>query len=193
MEDLAEHKGVLSTLKAAEFLASHMPRKQIQGAGKRITDALRNALELARNGVCDTDTLQASLLRSLGPEAASEIQHRFCCDASALLDTMFRSDELDNPQAAATLPHKARLLLLAEHLQELKSLQLGGLHHEAAEVEFLELVERAHQLRNALAGTHARLEAGLDEVFAGQVRLADGKLVAVESHRQQKKSITTLA
>jgi len=187
-EDLAEYHGVLSTLKAAEFLASHFPQEQIQGAGKRIADALSNALVLAQKGVRDTDTLQASLLRSLGPEAASEIRHRFDRDVSGLLDTI-RSVQLDNPQAVATLPYKARLLLLAEHLQKLKSLQQGGLHHQAAEVEFVELAERAHQVRDLLAGTHTRLEAGLDEVFAGQVRLADGKLVAVEHHRRRYQNL----
>mmetsp|Transcript_146 Transcript_146/g.336 ORF Transcript_146/g.336 Transcript_146/m.336 type:complete len:181 (-) Transcript_146:266-808(-) len=173
-------------LKAAEFLASQLPRQQIRGAGKRIADALSKALVLAQNGVRDTDTLQASLLRSLGPEAMPEVQHRFCCDVSGILDTVFSSSQHDNPQAVATLPYKARLLLLADHLQELKSLQLGSLHHEAAELEFAEAVERAHKLRNLLAGTHTQLEAGLDEVFEGQVRLADGKLVAVEDHWRSK-------
>lgn len=192
-DHLQEHKSVLSLLRAAEFLAQQQSSSQKQDLdvsdGPR-TDfgliwALNAALALAQHDVRDAETLEAALIcgaipRAGGTGAAAafmeQVRRSFGEEVAEIVGVLTGSAAQEDP---STLPIKAKLIVLSQQFWSLKSLQIGGLADEAAADSFRIRVRRAWEVRRLLAGTHKNLEAGLDEVFGGQVRLASGELVPV--------------
>lgn len=94
-------------------------------------------------------------------------------------NTLVRPVDVADTLACAHLPHKAKLVLLAEHVRHIQDIQEHGLREAEAENHFREDVQRAMAVREFLRGTHEELEAALDHVFQSQVRLASGELMPV--------------
>lgn len=186
---MSEHKAVLSLLLAAEWRAS-LDHKL--NRGEQIGVGVGTALVLASRSVRDLETLQAALLYAGGPLTPQELSvHRKLGNevariTSALADLSLSSGEEDGRLGLSIdtdsgrlrqLPYKAKLVLLARVFESLREMQLGGLESEGLKV-FRDYMEKAIEIRQALRGTHENLEAGLDEIFNGQVRLVpSGQLV----------------
>jgi hypothetical protein len=165
-----------------------------------ILRGLEVALELAqRGGIRDSATLRAALVRGalltgvLGHDrehTEEQIRERFGNQVANIVGCLMGlppGDDLNiehevDTEREKNLPYKAKLILLAEHLWGLRDLQVNGLRTEVEAQTFRGCVSRARETRRVLAGTHADLEASLDEVFNGQVRLASGELVPVLSN-----------
>lgn len=192
-EVLAEHRAVYSLLLAAEFLAQQQHNGQAGGAagGEGLLRALNIAVVLAQHGVRDSETLQAALVRGAlhfggaaatraSDQAASvavavpveKVRKRFGEEVGAIVG---RLSEAEGRRLCA----KAKVILLAEMFWDLREMQVKGLADESATVAFCDFARQALEVRNSLKGTHPGLEADLDEVFGGQVRLASGELVPV--------------
>jgi len=192
-EELPEHKACSSLLRAAEFMA-----RRSSGGADQIIRRCSTALILAQRGVRDVETLQAALLQGIGfkrPEGSQEVPAD--CPELAMIRSRFGEEVAEvvsalqaagvggrfllGPGELARLPHRARLAVIGDHLRGLRDLQVAGLDGLAAEHAFAQRLLAARRVRAELAGTHPELEAGLDEVFRGQVRVASGELVPVAS------------
>jgi len=203
-ETLDEHKAVYSLLLAAEFLAQHQKNGRDQGAdsGAGFSRALNVALVLAQHGIRDSETLQAALVRDAlslaggtsdeitpgAPTLVDKVRTRFGAEVAQIVGSLASCSERDG-EGLKRLPAKAKLILLAEMFWDLRAIQIGGLANERDARAFRECASQARVLRRALRGSNEELEAGLDDVFNGQVRLASGKLVAVAE--ALKRPVTT--
>lgn len=196
---LTDHRDVLSLLQVAEFVAQHQndaiqheTRSQEKGPGSGIIPALSAAVVLAQRGVRDSFTLKAALLHRLAMKDGSsseytpfmaKVRDHFGEEVWSILVSLKKFSDPD-PSAieAPKIPNQAKIVLLGEALDTLRTLQVAGISSCDAEATFKEHAKRAHSLRKRLAGTHSELEAGLDEVFCGQVRLKSGELSPVSRH-----------
>jgi len=210
---LAEHKAVYSLLSAAEFLAQHQKFKQRDERTNAFWRALNVALVLAQHGVRDSETLQAALVRGnldsssvdmddtesfcdseydstgtlLGTEISllkHKVRERLGVEVAYLIAALNR-DSAGTDEQLMKLPAKAKQILMAEVLWDLCQIQISGI---SCERTFRQLAKQARKYRRLFKGINEPLEAGLDNIFSGQVRLSNGQLVQVaEAIRRRNK------
>mmetsp|Transcript_56378 Transcript_56378/g.157088 ORF Transcript_56378/g.157088 Transcript_56378/m.157088 type:complete len:183 (-) Transcript_56378:84-632(-) len=177
------------------IVAEHVARECQDGCDTRINDALHGALLLAKVGVRDVATLEAALLvvgTNLDADAAlrppgdsppnaqlKRIRMCFGIEVEEIV-TALAAIGAATGKELRQLPHKAKQVCLAEHLHGLRKAQLNGIADLESDHTFRSLLKRTLEIRQELAGTHAGLEAAIDEVVSGRVRMADGQLVPVK-------------
>lgn len=185
--DTIIHNDLSSLLLAVEFIA--------QLGDATFLRAIRIVLLMVQSSVLDLVTLQAALLygacdkeRLLSLHEKIQVQFgnkvaRTVKLALATLDIpnfdVSPATSTDGDAALAELPLEVKTVLLAEALLDLRDAQRQGLPDENAAAHFRVLLSAAQTRRKLFGVSYNKLEAKLDEVFAGQVRLVSGELAPV--------------
>ncbi|CAK9076869.1 unnamed protein product [Durusdinium trenchii] len=164
--ELAEHRAVLSLLRAAEVVAAK--------SDEELLESVKFALFLSGFGIKDPETLKAAvLLGSVDEHSITASQ--FGGEVASILA------ELNAHWPRIVKNHKAKRIYLGKHLYELRKLQIGTMSSQEDLDHFQQLLERTISLREQLRGAHPRLEEGIDAMVGnGQVRLASGELTPVD-------------